>query len=50
MTTAHQTAETPSDADRNWRLFLWFRVLFSARFYYPVPAVLFLDLGLSATV
>lgn len=38
-----------SDADRNWRLFLWFRVLFSARFYYPVLAVLFLDLGLSAT-
>jgi len=40
---------TPSDADRNWRLFLWFRVLFSARFYYPVLAVLFLDLGLTAT-
>ena len=39
----------PSDADRNWRLFLWFRVLFSARFYYPVLAVLFLDLGLTAT-
>ena len=39
----------PSDADRNWRVFLWFRVLFSARFYYPVLAVLFLDLGLTAT-
>lgn len=38
-----------TDADRNWRIFLWFRVLFSARFYYPVLAVLFLDLGLSAT-
>ena len=37
-----------SDADRNWRLFLWFRVLFSCRFYYPVIAVLFLDLGLTA--
>lgn len=36
-------------ADRNWRIFLWFRVLFSARFYYPVLAVLFLDLGLTAT-
>jgi MFS family permease len=35
-------------ADRNWRLFLWFRLLFSCRFYYPVMAVLFLDLGLSA--
>ena len=40
---------TSSSADRNWRLFLWFRLLFSCRFYYPVLAVLFLDLGLSAT-
>ena len=44
----------PSDisndaADSNWRRFVWFRVLFNARFYYPVLAVLFLDLGLSAT-
>ena len=39
----------PGDADRNWRRFVWFRVLFNARFYYPVLAVLFLDLGLSAT-
>src|ERR1700761_4447847 len=38
-----------TDADRNWRRFVWFRVLFNARFYYPVLAVLFLDLGLSAT-
>src|SRR5271169_5966669 len=38
-----------SDADRNWRRFVLFRVLFNARFYYPVLAVLFLDLGLSAT-
>lgn len=41
--------EAVSDADRNWRIFLWFRILFSARFYYPVLAVLFLDLGLTAT-
>src|ERR1700742_2054484 len=41
--------KTMSDADRNWRRFVWFRVLFNARFYYPVLAVLFLDLGLSAT-
>lgn len=41
--------ETDSDAERNWKIFLWFRVLFSARFYYPVLAILFLDLGLSAT-
>src|SRR5271154_6279379 len=39
----------PSDADRNWRRFVWFRVLFNSRFYYPVLAVLFMDLGLSAT-
>ncbi|MEZ0258942.1 MAG: MFS transporter [Chthoniobacter sp.] len=36
------------DADRNWRRFVLFRVLFNARFYYPVLAILFLDLGLSA--
>lgn len=41
--------KTASDADRNWRRFVLFRVLFNARFYYPVLAVLFLDLGLSAT-
>ncbi len=44
------TPTTAADpADRNWRRFVWFRVLFNARFYYPVLAVLFLDLGLSAT-
>ena len=43
---AHHTA---SDADRNWRRFVLFRVLFNSRFYYPVLAILFLDLGLSAT-
>ena len=40
---------TASDADRNWRRFVLFRVLFNSRFYYPVLAILFLDLGLSAT-
>jgi MFS family permease len=40
----------PNDAaNRNWRRFVLFRVLFNSRFYYPVLAVLFLDLGLSAT-
>jgi MFS family permease len=34
-------------ADRNWRRFVLFRVLFNSRFYYPVLAILFLDLGLS---
>ena len=28
-------------ADRNWRRFVLFRVLFNARFYYPVLAVFF---------
>lgn len=36
-------------ADRNCRRFVAFRVFFNARFYYPVLAVLFLDLGVSAT-
>jgi MFS family permease len=47
MTTARHQKTT--DADRNWRRFVLFRVLFNSRFYYPVLAVLFLDLGLSAT-
>ncbi|MBR0565423.1 MFS transporter [Azoarcus sp. L1K30] len=34
--------------DRNAQLFVRFRVLFNSRFYYPVLAILFLDLGLSA--
>src|SRR3984885_7886850 len=41
--------KTITDADRNWRFFVLFRVLFNSLFYYPVLAVLFLDLGLSAT-
>ena len=45
--------ETPAISERcigmrkNLRLFIAFRVLFNARFYYPVLGVLFLDLGLS---
>jgi MFS family permease len=42
-------SSSQSNADRNWRRFVLFRVLFNSRFYYPVLAVLFLDLGLSAT-
>ena len=42
------TVAANGDADRNWRRFVLFRVLFNSRFYYPVLAVLFLDLGLSA--
>src|SRR5271156_698036 len=38
----------PVDADANWRRFVFFRVLFNSRFYYPVLAIFFLDLGLTA--
>jgi MFS family permease len=38
---------TQSSYSRNIPLFIAFRVLFNARWYYPVLAVLFLDLGLS---
>ena len=31
----------------NARLFVWFRLLFNCRFYYPVYTVLFLDFGLN---
>jgi len=40
---------SPSIADSNRKRFIGFRVLFNSRFYYPILAVLFLDLGLSAT-
>jgi len=42
-------AQGLSVADGNRKRFIAFRVLFNSRFYYPVLAVLFLDLGLSAT-
>lgn len=41
-----QTSQS-SPLERNLRLFVWFRVLFNARFYYPVFAILFFDFGLS---
>lgn len=41
------TAPSAPFAIRNVRLFIIFRVLFNARFYYPVFSVLFLDFGLS---
>src|SRR5580704_10966111 len=44
-----RTSDSSDAADRNWRRFILFRVLFNSRFYYPVLAVFFLDLGLSAT-
>jgi MFS family permease len=45
----HIFTDLRTDADSNWRRFVLFRVLFNSRFYYPVLAVLFLDLGLSVT-
>ena len=36
-----------SALNRNIPLFIAFRVLFNARWYYPILAVLFLDFGLS---
>lgn len=43
------TASTSPEeiAQRNTRSFIWFRMFFSARFYYPVYALLFLDYGLT---
>ena len=41
-TTDHQAI-----AKNNVRRFILFRVLFNARFYYPVFAVIFLDFGLT---
>jgi MFS family permease len=35
--------------ERNVKLFVWFRVLFNARFYYPIFAVFFTDMGLSVS-
>ena len=46
---ARRMSSSQINADRNWRRFVLFRVLFNSRFYYPVLAVLFLDLGLSPT-
>jgi hypothetical protein len=34
-------------AQRNTTSFLWFRVLFNSRFYYPIYTILFLDFGLT---
>lgn len=37
---------TPEQLERNIRRFILFKILFNARFYYPVFAILFLDIGL----
>ena len=38
---------TPACLEGNIRRFIWFRVFFNARFYYPVFTILYLDYGLS---
>lgn len=46
--SAPQASEPPfAAADRNVGLFVAFRVLFNARFYYPVFMVMFLDYGIT---
>lgn len=42
---SHPTPQTI--AKRNVRLFIAFRMLFNARFYYPIFAIIFLDFGLT---
>ncbi|WP_372845300.1 MFS transporter [Pontiella sp.] len=42
-----KTADLQAIAKHNVRRFILFRMLFNARFYYPVFAVIFLDFGLS---
>jgi MFS family permease len=39
--------DLPPETRRNINCFLWFRVLFNCRFYYPIYTILFLDFGLS---
>lgn len=41
------TLDLKRTAERNVRAFTWFRIFFSARFYYPVYALIFLDYGLT---
>lgn len=40
-------AQPLSKLPHNVRMFLLFRVFFNARYYYPIFALLFLDLGLT---
>lgn len=46
MFSRSEPVDSP-DMHPNIRLFILFRLLFNARFYYPVYTVLFLDMGLS---
>jgi len=42
-----ETLRAQAFAHKNTRLFTWFRVLFNCRFYYPVLAIFFVDMGLT---
>ncbi len=44
---APATTDTQGELPLNARLFVWFRLFFNCRFYYPIFTILFLDLGLS---
>ena len=44
---ASNTLKEQAFSCKNVRLFLWFRILFNCRFYYPVLTVFFIDMGLS---
>ncbi|MFM8735671.1 MAG: MFS transporter [Pirellulales bacterium] len=47
MASRPSTEQSFAAADRNVGLFVAFRVLFNARFYYPVFLVMFLDFGIT---
>ncbi|MBK1853946.1 MFS transporter [Verrucomicrobiaceae bacterium 5K15] len=47
MAGSHASTPNQELLERNLRLFVWFRAFFNARFYYPVFAVFFTDLGLT---
>ncbi len=44
-----QATQSRQQLEKNIRIFVWFRVLFNARFYYPIFAVFFTDLGLTTS-
>lgn len=47
MSSTSATPDRDAIVARNISAFLWFRVLFNSRLYYPVFTILFLDFGLS---
>ena len=45
--TTENSIKKNAFASKNISLFLWFRIFFNCRFYYPILAIFFVDLGLS---